>query len=145
MLDTVSLNKLIAVVHRDGRSFLQYEAESFPWTVAAKSPWVVTLQQLASEEAKAIGKILRFLKRVCHRNLSLGSYSSLFTSWNFVTLESILPRIIQDVKDSIAEVEASLAAIRLEEPRQILEEYLAMKQRHLRTLEELTQPKKATA
>ena len=75
----------------------------------------------------------------------LGAYPMSFTTINYMSLDFLVPYLIDFEKRRIAELEKDLAGVTEEEPKELLNSLLEMKQRHLATLTNLTGLEKPAA
>jgi hypothetical protein len=92
---------------------------------------------LAREESAATAGFLRFLQKQHLRAPGLGAYPSHFTSFNFVSVSYLLPKLITENIKELDTTRRLLAGIHDEAVRVHTERYLAMKERHLATLQDL--------
>ena len=134
---------LQGIVRRESRSLLSYIGDSFPWTTGAGGPALDTLGQVVRDECDAVSALGRYLIRQRAPVPYLGSYPANFTSMNFVSLEYLLPKLVQSQKELIAALEVDLRQVEAGEPRTQVEALLAVKRRTLATLEGLTVPRAA--
>jgi hypothetical protein len=125
------------LIRREGRSFLQYVGEAFPWATREERGGLATLAQLIREEREAIAALSRFL--VKHRVTPpyLGAYPTRFTTINFVALDHLLPLLVEHQQRSIADLERDLAQITEPHVKEEVQKILEMKRRHLETLKTL--------
>jgi rubrerythrin len=135
-MDANSLIALQSLIPMGGRSLLQYVSESNPWTTSKTQDALAHVQELAQEEITAVDKLIRFLRKKHVRPTVLGSYPSYFTTLNFMNLEYLMPKLIAENQLQIGVLEKRLAATSDDEAHGILQVYLAMKRRHLQTLQE---------
>jgi hypothetical protein len=136
VIDPHSQAVLQDVVRRESRSLLSYIGDAFPWTTAAGGPALASLRQAVRDEGAAVTALGRFLVRH-HAGLPyLGSYPASFTSWNFVALDFLLPRLVEEERRTIAELEAALPPL-AEAVRGPVQALLAVKRRNLETLQAL--------
>jgi hypothetical protein len=136
---------LQGIVRRESRSLLAYIGDAYPWTTAAQTAALATLQDGVRAETGAVSALGRFLVR---QNLTppfLGSYPASFTSCNFVALNYLLPRLIDEERRLIAALEADLAKIANETARASVEALLAVKKKNLAMLEGLVTPQPVPA
>jgi hypothetical protein len=129
------------VIRREGRSFLQYAAESFPWSTPEEQSKAAQLKQLVSEERESATALSRYL--VKHRLTPpyLGAYPSYFTSYNYLSLDRLIPLLVEHQKHGLAGLETDLNALHDGETHQQVEAIVAMKKRHLQALEALAKSK----
>jgi hypothetical protein len=136
VIDPHSEMVLQDIVRRESRSLLNYIGDAFPWTTAAGGPALVSLKQAVRDEAAAVTALGRFLVRN-HASLPyLGSYPVGFTSWNFVSLDFLLPRLVDEERRSTADLQAAVAKLS-DAAKAPAETLLAVKKRNLETLESL--------
>jgi hypothetical protein len=139
VIDAQSQSVLLDVLRRESRSLLAYVGEAFPWTADESSPALVTLGRLTRQESDAVTAVGRFLLRNRVTPPPLEPFPVQFTSWNFIDLKYLLPRLIDAERQSIARLEADLP--RLDEPsRAVAADLLAVKRRSLTALERLASP-----
>jgi hypothetical protein len=138
MIDSKTDTLLQQIVRREGRSLLQYVSEAYPWITADEKVAVLQLEALIAEERDAIGRLIDLLARRNHTYPYLGSYPTAFTSINFVSLEHLLPMLVDYEARSLGELECDLAEITSPEALAIVQEMVDMKQRHLGLLKSLT-------
>jgi hypothetical protein len=137
MDDVRNLQTLEGIIYREGRSFLQYVRESFPWTTPTEKDLLVQLEQLAREEGTALTRLGRFLQRRRHPVATLPPFPMEFTTQNFVSLGSLLPQLAADERRGLAALEQDLQAVTDPEGRELVQSLIAMKQSHVQTLEQL--------
>jgi hypothetical protein len=128
---------LEAAIRREGRSLLQYLSEAYPWTRSAGDPTPDTVRALAAEERDALAVLTKFLARRRHAVPYLGAFPMGFTTMNFVSLDYLLPRLVEDGRRSIEALQRDRAALADAEMKTQLEGFLDLKRRHLKTLEAL--------
>ena len=137
MIDAQEIRLIGRQIIRDGRSLLQYVGEAFPYAPHQAEPAVHRLESLAKEQSAAVGRLIRFLQRHHATPPLLGSFPSEFTSANFVALIHLLPALLKEEQEGIAELERSLAVLPHGEVRDLLADYLQTKRRTLDTLNEI--------
>jgi hypothetical protein len=137
VIDAQSQQVLQDLVRRESRSVLTYVAEAYPWTTWAEEKSLADLQQLIAAEREAVACLGRFLVRQRISLPYLPSYPVHFTTINFLALDFLLPRLIEHERQSIADIERDLAAIKDAAAHAEVEKLLALKRRHLPRLEEL--------
>jgi hypothetical protein len=128
------------IVRRESRSLLSYIGDSFPWTTAAGTPALTVLERIVKDEGAAIHALGRFLVRQHVTPPPLGSYPASFTSFNYVALSFLLPRLIDEEQRSIDALKADLVAVADAGAKMALEGLLAVKQRNLAALQGLAAP-----
>jgi hypothetical protein len=138
MIDTKVENRLQQIARREGRSLLQYANEAFPWTTADEKAALAELGNLIGEERDAVGRLVELLARRGHTYPYLGSYPTTFTSVNFVSLEHLLPMLVDYEARSLGEMECDLPEMTDPEALAVVQEMVDMKQRHLELLKRMT-------
>jgi hypothetical protein len=136
VIDRQTYLRLQDIIRREGRSFLQYAGESFPWATLPEQEAVAKLQQLVVEERDATGALARYLAKNRLTPPYLGAYPSYFTSYNFLALPRLLVLLIGHQKRGLEGLQRDVAALH-NETRQQVERLLEMKKRHLEELEKL--------
>jgi hypothetical protein len=137
LIDREAYLLLQDVIRREGRSFLQYAGESFPWCTVKDQGTVAKLTQLVAEERARAASMSRFLSKNRLTPPYLGSYPTYFTSYNYMALEKLLPLLVLHQKNTIQALMNDLAALTDGDARKEVQLALAMKHRHLTALEEL--------
>jgi uncharacterized lipoprotein NlpE involved in copper resistance len=144
VIDAATHQILQTIIRRESRSLLQYVRESFPWADGDGREVLAALNRLIREEQQAAAMLGRFLVKHGMELPYLGTYPMSFTAVNYVSLEHLLPQLVQRQRAAVAELEADLARVMDAEARQQIETVLEMKQRHLTELDKLassTRPK----
>jgi hypothetical protein len=126
------------IIRREGRSFLQYIGDTFPWVADEDRAAFVQLQQIIGEQRQGIGKLMRFLSRQRADVPYLGSYPQSFTSWNFVSVTALVPRLVDDVRRGIDALSRDMARISDPDALTLVASFLTMKRKHLQTLEAMS-------
>jgi hypothetical protein len=122
------------LVRKEGRSLLQYVTESFPWTTPKTHHILPVLVDMAKDEQEGAAAVVRLLVKNRLRPPYLGAYPMSFTTINYMSLEFLLPYLIDFEARRIGELEKDLAVPSDDETRQLLQSLLDMKRRHLQTL-----------
>jgi hypothetical protein len=143
VIDAHSQRLLQEILRRESRSVLTYVAEAYPWTTSTRTKELMDLQQIIAAEREAVTCLGRFLVRQRVPLPYLPSYPAHFTTINFLALDFILPRLIEHERQSIADLERDLAAMKAPAARAEVEKLLTVKRNQLPRLEELAsvQPK----
>jgi hypothetical protein len=139
MIDPRDAAILENLLHREGRSLLQYIGEAFPWVQTGSDLFLAQVQKLIAEERDSLGVLSRFLVRRRHTVPHLGCYPMAFVSLNFVSLDFLLPRLAAHQRQALTTLEQDLAALTDPEAQAEVEKILRMKKVHLCTLEKLGQ------
>jgi hypothetical protein len=137
MLDATTQSRLQELLRRESRSFLLYISDSFPWATAGEKDALTQLQSLVDEERKATAALAKFLTRQRIPLPYLGSYPVAFTTLNFVSLDHLLPMLIDSERQALGVLEEDLAGFTDAACRQEVQKLLDMKQQHLKILEAL--------
>src|SRR5262245_3880424 len=139
VIDAQSQSVLLDVLRRESRSLLVYVGEAYPWAEDEDSPALVTLRKLVRQESDAVTAVGRFLLRNRVTPPPLEPYPVQFTSWNFIDLKYLLPRLIDAERQSITRLEADLPRLD-EQARPVAADLLAVKRGCLTALERLAAP-----
>jgi hypothetical protein len=123
-------------LRRTSRSLLQYLLWSFPWTGGEDSA-ILELEQMAHEEGAACRTLNQLLRKAQEPPPYLGPYADAFMSLNFLSLDGLLPLVVKDQRQAIADLEPAVAAVPEGVARRTLQDLLALKRRHLETAVEL--------
>jgi hypothetical protein len=137
LIDHDSYGLLQDVIRREGRSFLQYAGESFPWSTVKDQETVGKLQQLVTEERAGAAALSRFLSKNRLTPPYMGAYPSYFTSYNYLALDKLVPLLIVHQQNSIDALTKDLATLKDGDSRKEVQQALAMKNRHLTVLQAL--------
>jgi demethoxyubiquinone hydroxylase (CLK1/Coq7/Cat5 family) len=138
MLDAASASLLANVLRRESLSVLQYAGEAFPWSRAEDRDAVLEIRRLWAEDRERIGELTRFLHKSRIRPPFIGTFPSGFTTLNFIGLDFLLKKLIDDQKRAIRDLEADVSSIASPEVREPLQHMLDTKKTHLPILEQLS-------
>ena len=119
---------------------MQYTGESFPWTTSRDGATLEALHALVREERDGAAALSRFLQKNRLTPPYLGAYPSYFTSYNYLSLDRLVPLLIDHQKSHIAALEDDLSGIPDGEARKQVQQLVEMKKRHLKELEALARP-----
>jgi hypothetical protein len=136
---------LETVIRREGRSLLQYLSEAYPWTRTAGDPTPDKVRALAREERDALAGLTKLLARRRHVVPYLGAFPMAFTTMNFVSLDYLLPRLVEDSRRALDALQRDRAALTDAEGRAELDKLLELKRRHHKALEALATAPTAAA
>jgi hypothetical protein len=136
-MDAATAALLQEMVRKEGRSLLQYVSESVPWTTPKNHYALPVLLDMVKEEQDGAAAIVKLLLENRVRPPYLGAYPMSFTTINYMSLDFLLPYLIDFEKRRIAELAQDLAMVSDDEAKQLLRTLLDMKQRHLVTLTSL--------
>lgn len=145
MIDAPTYAALQDVIRREGRSLLQYVSEAPPWTLREARAALARVRTLIEHEHQAVGALVRLLTRHHLRPPYVGSYPAAFTAINDVSLDHLVPLLVEEQRRAIADLERDLATVTDPEARTLLEKILTTKQNHLRELEGLAPRPQAVA
>ena len=134
-MDAASLAVLTDLYLREGRSLLLYLRDAFPWTTPEHRPVLAVIEELAREEDKALGNVVRFLVRRHVMPPPLGVYPEPYTDLNFLSLDRLLPALIADQKERVRHLEATVPLVPDETARDLVRSFLEMKLRHVLKLD----------
>jgi hypothetical protein len=123
------------IVRRESLSMLSYVGDAFPWTTARGIPALERLQQLVRAHRYAVVELGRFLTRNRTPVGYIGSFPTIFTSINFVSLDYVLPRLAGEERRGIAELERDLAGLTDPQAHEQVNKLLKVKKEHLQTLD----------
>jgi hypothetical protein len=144
MIDPRTASLLQRMIRREGRSLLQYLGDAFPWIKSGEQESLRQLHVLVKEERDAVAELAKFLSRQRVAPPYLGAYPMGFTTLNFVTLESLLPRLVAFQQRCVANLESDLHQIQDPDAIIAVHRLLEVKKRHLKALEALAAPAKET-
>ncbi len=137
MIDAATQAVLQDIVRRESRSLLQYVRDAFPWTSAREQEALAQLQTLIEEELKSTAELSHFLTRHRSGPPYLGPYPMSFANINYVSLDHLLPLLVENERRAIADRERDLSRITDPAASAQVERIISMKQRHLKALEAL--------
>lgn len=128
------------IVERERRTLLQFVADVFPWAKVSEEPAVATLRKLIDEEQRAAIKLAVLLDRHHIALPPADPFPLSFAALFFVSLDFLLPHLIEHEKQDISHLERDLPRIEKHEIKKPVEALLELKRRHLTTLQELASP-----
>jgi hypothetical protein len=134
VFDTQTQAVLQEVFRREGQSFLLYTHDSFPWTTSEEEPALERLQHLIASERNAWSWLGRFLLRNKVPLPILGTYPVNFTSFNFQTLDSLVPKLLDAEKHLLADLERDLPGVHDPAAKVELTKLADLKRRHMKEL-----------
>jgi hypothetical protein len=141
VIDPRTRTLLQQTFRRESLSMLRYIGEAFPWTVAAGHPALERVAEIVAEDRAATESLGRFLFRRRIPPSFSGAYPSGFTTMNFLSLEYLLPRLVETQRKAVADLESDVAAVADPDAKAELEKLLAVKQLHMSELEALKVPR----
>ena len=145
MISSQDAAVLERILRREGRSLLQYLSEAFPWTRTGTGENLANLQQVICEERDAIAALGRFLLRNERIVPYLGPFPMAFFSMNFVSLDFLLPRLVEYQRQALAALEHDRANLNDAAAVAAVDQFLALKQQHLQVLDRLVGAASATS
>jgi hypothetical protein len=137
MIDAQTQAILTAILRRESLSLLQYVGESFPWITIDERPALARLNQIIAEDKDGVGDLVRFLTRKRLMPPYIGSYPSSFTSYGFVSMDFLVPRLVEEQRGEIAALERDIIGVTDAEARAQVQQVLDLKRRHLPELEKM--------
>jgi hypothetical protein len=137
VIDAHTQTLLQDILRRESRSVLMYVAEAYPWATVSEEKALASLQLIIAAQRDAITRLGEFLVRQRVPLPYLPPYPASFTTINFLALDYVLPRLIEHERQSIAELQRDLPALKDPGARAEVENLLMVKRRHLPQLETL--------
>jgi hypothetical protein len=134
VIDARTTRVLQDLVRRESRSLLQYVSDAFPWTTRQERAAVAELQTIVEEERQGAADAVALLLRQHQTPPYLGSYPMDFTTINYVSLDHLLPLLVENEGHSIRALERDLDSVSDPEARGLVEGVLAKKRAHLSRL-----------
>jgi len=138
MIDTTTESKLRNIVGRESRSLFQYVDEAYPWASAGEDGMLAQLHQMIADEREVCGRLVDLLARRCHSYPYLGSYPNWFTTINFVSLDHLLPLLVESEARSLGELECNLPEVTDAEALAVVQHLVDVKRSHLASLKSMT-------
>jgi len=136
-MDAQTQALLQAAVREESRSFLQYIAESFPWTTDSERAPLAQFQKLAAADQEATAALSLFLARARVQPPYLGPFPMSFTNLNYISLEHLLPMLVKEERATLAARQRDLAQVLDPEVRAHLLRIIDLKKQHLLALESM--------
>jgi hypothetical protein len=130
---TVAL--LQGIVRRESLSMLTYVGEAFPWTTLRDADSLAKLKQIVTANNEAVAMLGRFLTKHRQPLTFLGSYPGSFTTINFISLDHILPKLLESERANVAALDRDLHGLSDKDARPEVEKLLAVKKAQLEKLE----------
>ncbi|HLN33094.1 MAG TPA: hypothetical protein VK395_35515 [Gemmataceae bacterium] len=137
MIDAKTQELLENILRRVGRSLLQYVSEAFPWTTAEEQDALAQFQVLAREEGEAAAAIAKFLDQQGYGVPYLGPFPMAFTTINYVSLDYLLPLLVETQRQDLEQMQRALAQVTDAQAREQILKIIDMSRRHLTTLKAL--------
>jgi hypothetical protein len=136
---------LQSALRRESLSLLRYASEAYPWTGVEERTAGAKLREVMDEDQEAVGGLVRFLAENKLMPPYLGSYPMAYTSLSFVSLDYLLPALVEAQRRHIAALARDVAAVGDPAARESLQHLLDTKRRHLSVLEGLAAARPANA
>lgn len=133
------------VLGREGSSLLQYARDSYPWATREKRIVLERLNEIIEDEQKSAAVIASLLARSHYPLPALGAYPSDFTTINFISLDYLLPELVEAQRRAIDSIEAEVVQLADDRARATVEGLLDTKVRDLKVLEDLAASRPETA
>jgi hypothetical protein len=137
-MDASTVALLQNIVRRETLSMLSYVGEAFPWTTARGVEALHRLKEIVAAHNEAVRALGRYLTKRRQPLVYLGSYPSNFTTINFLSLDHILPKLVESERGNVSALERDLAALHDKDAHAYGEKLLAVKKAQLEKLEFLT-------
>jgi hypothetical protein len=135
-IDVATRNLLAALLRRESRSLFQYLREVPPWAGPREQNAVARLRELAGAELDTLENLNRYLERQHAAPGPTGSYPD-FTPFNDQALHFLLPAVVREQKQLLAELERDRPAVADEGAAAFLSRLADLKRRHIPELEAL--------
>ncbi|MER3415753.1 MAG: hypothetical protein C4297_06015 [Gemmataceae bacterium] len=121
---------------RETASLLKYLDDAWPWTPPGEAPAVETVHRLAAQEQEALRDLAAWMMA---RKWTPPPtvFPEAFSSLNYTSIDSMLPRLVAYQRWTVVELEKDLAAVTDAGARLALHKLLEVKQRTLGELENL--------
>ncbi len=128
---------LIDVLRRESRSFLHYVRESYPWASVREAALREQILTLADREVEVLARIARFLQSHRVPLPILGTFPTGFTTANFLAARALVPRLLDESRRLLADLNRDLEFVTDDEVRQLLETLRQQKRDIVQTLEKM--------
>jgi rubrerythrin len=144
MMDSRTQAVLQGVLRRESLSLLQYVSEAFPWAGPEDREALAKFRRVTDEDREGIGELRRYLAREKIMPSFIGSFPQSFTSLGFVSLQALLPKLVEAQRRHIAALERDLGELTDAEAKALVQKILDRKRRHLTELESISPAHPAT-
>jgi hypothetical protein len=138
MMDARTQALLQDLVRRATRSMLQYVGEAYPWAAHADADLLTKVQSVIAEEEHAVEGLAAFLRKKRIAIGYLGSYPQNFTNLNYVSLDYLMPRLLDWQRKWVGVLEKDAAQIGEVEASAEVAKLVTVALRHLDDLATLT-------
>jgi hypothetical protein len=140
MIDARTQALLQDIVRRASRSMLQYVGESYPWAGDGEAGLLAQIRAVIAEEELAVEGLAGFLRKNRIGIPYLGSYPENFTNLNYVSLDYLMPRLLDWQRGWVAILGRDAALIADAEAKAEVQKLIAIARRHLEQLEQIAAP-----
>src|SRR5262245_57931609 len=104
-MDAQTRSILHGILRRESVSLLSYVAGAYPWATQRQTEALTALQKVIAEQKEAVAELGRYLARRKEPFLFFGSYPTAYTTLNFISLEHLLPRLVEQERANLANLE----------------------------------------
>ncbi len=136
MTETVTPDRLHAILRREGRSLFQYLREAPPWVGPADRNVLARVRELANAESEIVESLSKLLQKHHGDYGHLGAFPD-FTHYNDAALHFLLPMVIREQKRLLSELEADRPSVTDIHTGKMLDELLELKRRHIPQLDDM--------
>jgi hypothetical protein len=135
-MDATTRGVLAGVLRRESRSLFQYLREVPPWAGPREQNAVARLRELAGAELAVVEELSKHMQR---QNAGPGPYGSYpdFTPFNDQALHFLLPAVVREQKQLLAELERDRAAVAEPGAALLIDGLAELKRRHIPELDAL--------
>jgi hypothetical protein len=144
-MDSKTAAILQDIIRRESRSLVQYVRDAFPWTTPEEQQALAQFQAMVEEEQKCLADLSQFLTRRKQQLPYLGLYPNWFTTINYVSLEHLLPLLVNHARQNLTQLERDLAGLTDADAIEKVRQFVDVKRRHLQALEALAAAHPPTA
>lgn len=137
VIDAQTQTLIQDILRRESRSVLRYVAEAFPWINSTEDKALAAAQRIIAAERQAVVDLGQYLIRQRVALPFFPSYPASFTTINFLAFDYVLPLLVDYERESLAELERDLSAIKEPGAHAAVEKLLTVKRRNLTELEAL--------
>jgi rubrerythrin len=132
-----SLEALQRVFQRESATMAQYLVQISPWAGPEDAPAKALIERIAAEERQWCERLAELIDR--RNGVPLpGSYPSTYSSFHYIALSALLPRLCDYLRASIELLKGDLNATSDDqEARSLLEQIVRDKELQLREVEQL--------
>jgi hypothetical protein len=125
------------IARREDRSLLQYVKDAYPWITPAEQQVLAQIQAMTEEERQGVAELVRFLISRRRPPPYLGTFPASFTSLSFVSLDHLIPLLVDNERKELERLEREIHEMTDPEPKQFVQKIIANKTWHLETLRSL--------